>query len=479
MENKNFIKKMINGFSRLPNDVIAFSVYDGENLHDISYPVFANDILSAAKYFKQKNISKQHVALLSPSNYKWLVVFFAALTNENVVITLNPALPADMLNWQLNKSDAEIVFSEDTFAENLVAANLTLPVVSFSELEGYSPIEMSEIKTGAIYDTAVMMFTSGTTGTSKAAELTMRNLQVSVESGYDYYTCKDLDRTTGVLPLYHVAGLIRALDSLYFGKTVCFGRGLAYMMLDIPVFNPTNIAMVPSMVENMSKLLKGTKTPQDRQKYLGNNLKRISVVGAALKQDIIVQMRDYGYSMDNLYGMTETTGLGIWLMLDPEHHKAIGKPYGDMECCIQDGELLLKSEANMKGYYKDPEETAKVIKDGWLYTGDLAYCDSDGYYYLTGRKKNVIILSNGENVNPEEIESVFEECDAIAESMIYSDGKGICADVFTKERDTAAAFIKKYNESMPMYRQVYKVNYSATPLEKTGSGKIKRKVNVS
>ena len=107
----------------------------------------------------------------------------------------------------------------------------------------------------------------------------------------------------------------------------------------------------------------------------------------------------------------------------------------------------------------------------------MAFCDEKGYYYLTGRNKNVIILSNGENVNPEEIESQFGECKDILECMVFSDGKGICADVYTENKPAAADFIKKYNENVPLYRQVYNVTFSAVPLAKTGSGKIKRKEN--
>ena len=155
----------------------------------------------------------------------------------------------------------------------------------------------------------------------------------------------------------------------------------------------------------------------------------------------------------------------------------IGRPYGETECRIVGGELLMRTPAIMNGYYKNPGETAKILENGWLHTGDLAHCDENGYYYLIGRKKNVMILSNGENVNPEEIEAAFSECPEILESMVYNDAKGICADVYTKEKAACAAFIRKYNDSVPLYRQVYKVNYSAAPLKKTGTGKIKRKEN--
>jgi long-chain acyl-CoA synthetase len=189
------------------------------------------------------------------------------------------------------------------------------------------------------------------------------------------------------------------------------------------------------------------------------------------------ELLEKNIQIDVIFGMTESAGDGSWCLVDENHLGTIGKPDGNIAFRIVDGEILLKSDGVMKGYYKDSDETAKVIVDGWLHTGDMGYCDEDGYYYITGRKKNVIILSNGENVNPEEIEATFGACAAIEECLVYSDGKGICGDVYTSDRDSAAAFIKAYNESMPMYRQVYKITYTDEPLPKTGSGKIKRKEN--
>ena len=178
------------------------------------------------------------------------------------------------------------------------------------------------------------------------------------------------------------------------------------------------------------------------------------------------------------YGMTEILAPAWSIIDDISRYRSAGKFTKTTQYRFVDNELLLTGPTLMKGYYKDAEETQSVIEDGWIHTGDLGYCDEDGYFYLTGRKKNVIILSNGENVNPEEIEAQFGNCESILECMVYADEKGICADVYSHNQEDSAIFIKKYNKSVPRYQQVYKINYTTTPLEKTGSGKIKRKANV-
>ena len=196
-----------------------------------------------------------------------------------------------------------------------------------------------------------------------------------------------------------------------------------------------------------------------------------------MNKELLRYMMQLGIVLETGYGMTETAGAGTGCEWDENNITTIGKPYGKTQMRVCNGELQIKSPSLMKGCYKDPEETARVIEDGWIHTGDMGYCDDDGYYYITGRKKNVIILSNGENVNPEEIEAAWGTCKAIEECLVYSNGRGICADVYTKDPEVASTYIKSYNESMPMYRQVYKVNYTNQPLPKTASGKIIRKEN--
>ena len=277
------------------------------------------------------------------------------------------------------------------------------------------------------------------------------------------------------MPLYHIGGIACALLSLLSGKTLCVGRGSKYLFLDLPKLQPTYLSLVPSMLDSFVKLLKRNPDPSDRVKLFGSGLKRVFVGGAASKISACQYLLGQGFIVDTGYAMTETTGVGTWCSLQKDRLDTVGKPSVNLQIRICDGELQLSGPCVMQHYYRDPEETAQVLEDGWLHTGDLGVCDEEGWYSITGRKKNVIILSGGENVNPAEIEKEFVKCPQILECSVYTDGRGICADVYTQAQEKAAGFIHRYNEEMPNYRQVYKVRYTDVPLEKTGSGKILRK----
>lgn len=475
MANECDFKNLLTKFSEAGEDAIAFSIYDGQQVTDISYPQFASDILKAAGYFTQNNIHRQHVGLMAPNSYEWIVAFFAISLGGNTAVLINPDLPADLLEEKLTFTDVSVVCANhNQYKDEIKVAGITW--VTLADLKESVASEQPFFYDWEPDDTWIMVGTSGTTGKSKTIEY-------SIESVFSQYAdmedafCDYYNRRLLVAPLYQALGIISVLLSLWYGFCTCIGRGPFYMMADMPVLNPSYIQTVPATLESIVKLLKKTKTEEERQKYIGKNLKRVTTGGAISNPATCRHLMDLGIIVENGYGMSETIGAGTRCELNEDNLTTIGKPYGKTQIRIKDGEIQIKSPAVMKGYYKDPEATAAIIEDGWVHTGDLGCCDEDGYYYITGRKKNVIILSNGKNINPEEIEATLADCDAIEECLVYSDGKGICADVFTKERDAAAAFIKKYNRSMPMYHQVYKVNYTEEPLPKTGSGKIKRKEN--
>lgn len=464
MENKSYIKTLLEGFAAMA-DQPAFSLYDGKQVTNVSRGAFLEDILRSAGGLEVRG---KHIALIAPNSYRWLVSFFAISATGNTAVLLNPALPPETLASQCRHTDVSLVLGDDSPSPEFPTLSL---------FPDAAPLSLDALPCPPVDDTAVLMFTSGTTGTSKAVELSWGGMAAAIAHPEGFFSGPGLERPLLVLPMYHIAGLRGALSLLSRGKTLCMGRGPMHLLMDIPVLAPTQVQLVPAMAESLYKLLRRTATPEQRQKYTGPNLRRIVIGGADVKPTVCRSLMEMGYSVESGYAMTETGGVGTWGIWNEEHRGAIGKPSGDMECRIENGEILLRGPSQMKGYYHDPEATAQVMKDGWIHTGDLGYRSEDGWFYLTGRKKNVIILSGGENVSPEELEAQLSRCDAITECLVYGDGKGICADIYSRDSQAAADYIRAFNREQPLYRQIYKVSFSAGPLPKNGSGKLIRKEN--
>lgn len=479
MAENSYFKKLLNQFTAANESTIAFSTYDGKQVQHITYPQFAKDILKIAGYFRKNKIIGQHIALICPGNYEFFVTFFATVISQNVAVILNADLPSEILKWQCNKADVSIAYSTPLKIKELNEDIANITWLDYSQIHSSSPLPPDDIVAENADQTVLMMFTSGTTGKSKAVEITSSNLKACAESANVMYETPGMEIALHAIPRYHVGGFRSAMVCFNRLEPILIGRGIRYLFMDIPVFNPKCIVVVPTMLDNLVKLLKNTTSAEEQKKYLGTRLQRICVGGATLNPQIAQYLMDLGITIDVIYGMTETACIATWCSLDSDHVKTIGKPFGGMDCCIRNNEILIKGPTVMKGYYKDKEATGKIMDGEWIHSGDLGYYDKDGYFYLSGRKKNVIILSNGENVNPEEIEETIGAYDSILECMVYGDGKGICADVYTLKKAHAINDIKNYNENTPTYRQIYKVNYTATPLEKTGSGKIKRKENIN
>ena len=475
MEKKSYIKELLIKFAAADRDTFAFSVKNGVESRDVTFVEFTRDVLTAAGYFTRNNMKGTHVAIVCEADYWFYVAYFSIIASGNVAVLMNPALPPEMLDWQCKKADVTAVYCPAAVLEDLKAeieAETWIQKDMFRDAESISMEEVCEVDPD---DTICLVFTSGTTGKSKAVEITSRNLQASVESCDVMYEVPDIDPAYHAVPRYHIAGLKCAVTCLAHLDPITIGKGMRYVFQDIVAFNPSFVFMVPAMLSSFVRILKKLPDRKAWEKYTGKNLKRISVGGAALNPELARDVMALGFSLETSYGMTETTGAATWCMMDEKRLNTIGKVVGDAQMRVCNGELQIKASNVMKGYYKDPQETANVLDDGWIRTGDIGYCDDEGYFYISGRLKNIIILANGENVCPEEIEEKLYSCSDVTECMVYSDGKGICADIFTAKKEVVEEYVERYNEGVPMYRQVYKVNYSEEPLEKTGSGKIKRK----
>ena len=232
------------------------------------------------------------------------------------------------------------------------------------------------------------------------------------------------------------------------------------------------MAAVPVLVQSIHHDLMA-----DKKSKLGD-LWALNCMSAMFEPQILMDLSEHGMFIAQLYGSTETTGGGlINFAHDAKHIGAIGKPDGHCEIKLDNGEICMRGGDVMLGYYKDPKGTAEVIDaEGWFHTGDLARVDEDGYYFLTGRKKNVIILDSGENVSPEELEGLLAKCPAVKECLVKEKGKKICAVVCCEEADqqTVRDFITETNRTLPLYKRMSAVEFSAQPLPRNAMGKLMR-----
>ncbi len=477
MERRGFIKKVLKQMSSAYVDRIAMCIRDGENDRDVTYRDFCQDILKAAGWFRENNIVGQNIAMISEGDYWFYVALFGCFASGNAVAMIAPELAVDMLEKHCDKTDITAAYVSNAvyndIKDKVAVGTWILPEM----LAQGTAISVDEVHEAEEDETVVLLFTSGTTGISKAAMTTSFGLQNTVEFLDSYYEETGLQPAFHVIPRYHDVGMRLALVTFKRGEILNVGRSVQYLMMNLATFNPAYAVMVPSMASSLVRLLKKAKDQAAREKIVGKNLKRVCLLGAAITPALAQDLEDLGIELEVTYGMTETSHIS-WSVVGGAKKGSVGKVRPGVQVRIQDGEIQINSPSAMKGYYKQPEETEKVIGTGWMATGDMGYVDEDGYCYLTGRKKNVIILSNGKNVSPEEIEAKLDVSDAVMECMVWGDGKGICAEIYTQDPEAVEEFVRVYNSQVPRYRQVYKVNCTAEPLEKTGTGKIKRKENV-
>lgn len=281
-------------------------------------------------------------------------------------------------------------------------------------------------------DLCTIMFTSGTTGKSKGVMLTKRNLAENA-------TCLDMkipSRTVilSVLPIHHAYCLsMDILKGVSLGAVICINDSLLRVAKNIKLFKPNMILMVPLMIETIAKKLeeaKGIPALIVKMKVFGKQFHTICSGGAYLNPAYIDLFKKYGITILQGYGMTECSPVISTNLSWNIKKNSVGRLMPNCQAKVVDDELWVKGSSVMQGYYKMPEETAQTLKDGWLVTGDLGYVDDDGYIFLTGRKKNLIITKNGENVSPEEIENKIGENRLVCEILVRENEGVIEAEIF-------------------------------------------------
>ena len=472
------------------NVAFRYVAADGETVVEKTYAQYAEDIRRTVTYLRENvpDLQDRHIAILSKNCYEYGVIAFGTILAGGVVVTVNQKKTWPELEYELGLVEPVLLFNDGIdygCREQLEAAygDRLRPMDAFRDCAPAQGLT----NTRKPDDLMVLMFTSGTTGRSKAVMLSERNFftttgaQVIFGDAMLAYKHEhfpenknDVLSNFSILPLFHLGTFICLFVWPCKGWALNLSSDLREFYRDLKLMHSDAMAVAPMLMESIYKDVKRGR--RERLNGLWNPCGSSAMFDGAM----LAELAQEGMMITQVYGMTETCGDGIInYSQDEKHIRSAGKPDDHCEYRIaEDGELCIRGGCVMLGYYKDPEATAEVVdRDGWLHTGDLARVDEDGYYYITGRKKNLIILDSGENVSPEELESLVSQCAAVQECVVKEKGKKIGVVVYCAEdkQQQVRDHITALNRTLPLYKRMSAVEFSAEPLPRTGTGKLLRK----
>lgn len=551
------LKDMLNKTRELYGDKPGYKIKIGKG----QYKTYThNEIRDMINYLGTALISLdlkgKRIGVIGENRYEWELAYLSVVCGVGIVVPMDKSLPANELEEVIERSEVEAIFYSKKYEE-------TIKKIKYSEKnklkhlismdtdihdEGiYSEKELIE-KGKELLDSGnreyinakinpeemrIMLFTSGTTSRSKVVALSHKNL---ISNVMDYASVVDVDssdRILSFLPLHHVYECtVGMLVSLYVGAERAFCDGIRHIVENLNEYKITYAAFVPAIYELMYKNIwkmiekkgKVEETKELMQEYkdksmqekkevfkeihnmYGGCIKLFITGAAALDKEVIETFRNWGLNLCQAYGLTETSPI-IGIETN-EHHRigSIGKPIPHVQARIDEadddgvGELVVKGPNVMLGYYNDKKATNNVMEDGWFHTGDLARIDEDGYIFICGRKKSVIVLKNGKNIYPEEMEGLVNKIEGVKESFIFGKqqtddkdnikihvkivfDKAIMKEAYKVESEediyrVLAEKIKEVNSVMPKYKAIRGIIVSEEPLIKTTTGKIKRQANL-
>lgn len=488
------------------------------------------DTTGLGQYLYKLGLRGKKVAILSENSYAWIAAYYSIITGKITAIPLDPKLPYDELAELMVRSGCNAIYYSDEFAEAVELMKNTDGIVieHYIRLDDYRNLIKeghAELEAGAENylndevlpdDLAFIVFTSGTTGKSKGVMLTQNNVASDVVASCRVNTGS---HAIGFLPLHHCFSWVGALFSgslLTEWGYIC--RSIKDIQKDMLEYHPQNFSAVPLAVETIYKkiwytakkegktelLERGLKLSRFLKKMgidarrrifkeiissLGGELEMIICGGAYLDPKYENGMYDFGIQIINGYGITECSPAVTCNRIDNFKPGSVGLPIPCNEIKINDpdedgvGEIYVRGSNVMKGYYEDPEATAEAFDGDWFKTGDFGRIDEDGFLFFVGRKKNLIVLSNGKNVSPEEIEDKLSTIDYVKEVVVYDEDGYITAEFFLDTvtypdaGDRIKGDVNELNKRMPMYKQVARVKTRDTEFPKTTTLKIRRKHN--
>ncbi len=440
-----------------------------EQVHDLACALLAKGLTRDAS-----------VAILAGNIPEWTVADIAAIAAGGIGTGIYPTSSAEQCAFIIDHSDAEFVFvdtaeqlekvlsaggnlskvKEIICLEKNISSGLEAKVIFYADLLEFGRAKrpeflsrVEELGAGAAPDDiAIMVYTSGTTGEPKGAMLSHKYILNSVESLRRSVSIFDTDVSFSYLPGCHVAERISGIyNRLYNGTSVYFVDDLAKLYGYMLEVKPTVFASLPRFFEKIHAAIAakhGTENvdPQIVKDHFGGRVRLLTSGGAPLPFEIAQFFADAGVPILQAYGLTENICVAF-NRADDLKFGTVGKPMPMCEAKIAgDGEIQVKSEMMFSGYYKEPEKTAEMFDvDGWLKTGDLGMLDADGFLRITGRKKEIIVLSNGKNVAPALLENFVKENHLISQAFIYGDGKSFITALVTLNQNETEAFARAKN----------------------------------
>ncbi len=494
----------INSFTDLP----AVRWLEKKDVKERSYGEMGRHVVSIRQGLAKEGFKGSHIALIGISSISWIEAYLGITTGDNVAVPLDAGLPAEDLLELLVRADAEALFLTPKALPLAAAVRANCPKIKKIWILQEEPLaDPSDAVSGILTDLitagegdaddshsaegdiATIIYTSGTTGKSKGVMLTQKNLAENVDSVN--YVVEPGCVMMSVLPIHHAFCLVMDwLKGFSLGAIICINDSYMHMVRNMSIYHPEVILMVPLMIETIYKRLTaaGDVPPAVlAEKVFGGNLKIIFTGGAHLEPFYVEEFEKYGVQVLEGYGMSECSP--VISTNTPEKHKtgSIGRPLPNVEVRFENGEILVRGSSVMKGYYQMEKETAETLDGGWLHTGDKGYMDEDGFLFINGRVKNLIILSNGENISPEEIENKLALNPLVGEIIITGENNGLTARIYPDQdviaakeldSDTVAAGLQQvlddYNKNQPTYRQITGLVIRKNPFHRSSTRKIKR-----
>jgi long-chain acyl-CoA synthetase len=533
------IKEMMELAVRDAGDEIAYKYKrdkEDEEVREVTFSEFVKEVTDLGSFLCEKGVSDKHIACIGHNSYEWILAYLTVLRSSGVFVPVDKELPEADIIHVIKDSDASVVFYdekyEEIFKKHIDELDGIEMFIGFDreESDGKFISFHSAITNGKYGDHTkflnetsdpnelkLLVYTSGTTGASKGVMLSEHNIVSSVYYGLMVSTVYDTGLS--LLPYHHTYEAVSdILVSFHHHSTLCINESLTAILKNLIIYKPSYVYVVPAIAESIYKRITRSIQKQgmeeqfnqlieksnelraqgiDKRREMfgfihetfGGKLKKIVCGGAPIRPEVAKFFDDIGLDLINGYGITECSPLVCANHDMYNDFRTVGIKLPCIEWRIDQpneegiGEICVKGDIVMIGYYKQPELTAEALKDGWFYTGDYGYINEKEQLIISGRKKNVIVLNNGKNVYPEEIEGYIQDIDYVNEVVVSSEKdengneNSLKAEVFLEEKKTPGEVLKSIKKAcveLPLYKQITKVVIRDDEFPKTSSNKIKR-----